>query len=136
MKLEDLVGLHKLTGVDTETEKLTYGWSRGESRNVINFVLDGITYTVTEDPGDGYRSTMEAIEVSKKKVMNMFKPVRVMCAMSTSRDEIILEFTDVKTGKIVLEVGTADYDDYYPNFVGCFTPENMWVNRNVKKENK
>jgi len=125
--LDDLVGEHKLSGVDMLDEKGEYG-----SAAVINFVLDGKTHTAVEDPDDGYRSALDKVFVSDKKVVNMFKPVKVLGVRKTGHDDTI-QFLDSKNGKLILEVGTDNNDDYYPSFVGNWTPENMAVNEDKAK---
>lgn len=90
-----------------------------------------LTYTAIEDPSDGYRSSMREIKVSKVVVKNTFKPVQVFGIMrhdNKYNKNDIIDFYDVKTGKIVLSVGTSDSDDYYPSFVAEFTPESMVLN--------
>jgi len=44
----------------------------------------------------------------------------------------VLDFVDATNGKIVLSIGTADIDDYYPGFVGDWTPENLSINEGAK----
>lgn len=129
MELNELVGLHELTGVDFNTESVeSYGVF--EDCNTINFVLDGKTYTAVEDPEDGYRSAMGEIKVSDFKVSNLFAPIRVFASMRVTKydDSDILDFHDLKNGKVVLSVGTDYSDSYYPSYVADFTPENMHVN--------
>ena len=132
MELQELVGLHKLSGVDMSNEKIKEEWGDSfEDCQVINFILDKKTYTAIEDPSDGYRSSMREIKLSKVVIKNVFKPVQVFGIMR--RDENynkndIIDFYDVKTGKIVLSVGTSNSDDYYPSFVAEFTPESMVLN--------
>ncbi len=121
MNLMDLIGLKELTGVDFDTESTN-------DAQTIYFVLDGKTYAASEDPVDGYRSCMKDIIESKYKVKNKFRPCRVLGTMRDGGCDI-LDFIDVKTGKVVLSVGTDDADDYYPCWVARFTPENMWINR-------
>jgi hypothetical protein len=55
--LKDLVGLHTLSAVET-------GYAK--DKNYISFILDGKTYTAWEDECDGFRSCMEALEVSRR----------------------------------------------------------------------
>ena len=60
----NLVGRHVLTGVDQGIIEIY-----GEEGNWVSFTLDGVTYTATEDPDDGYRSyLMDDLAVSKKNV--------------------------------------------------------------------
>lgn len=133
VELKDLVGLHQLTGVDMDNEltKEHYGWEEFMHCQVINFMLDGITYTVSENPEDGYRSSMREILVSNKPIKNKFEPVQVNGVMRPNTrgySNDIVDFYDVKTGKVVLSVGTEDLDDWYPNFVGYFDPTAMAIN--------
>lgn len=132
MELKDLVGLHKLSGVDMSNEKIKEEWGDSfEDCQVINFILDRKTYTAIEDPSDGYRSSMREIKQSKVVVKNKFTPVQVMGIMRGKGDwheNDIIDFYDVKTGKVVLSVGTSNSDDYYPSFVAEFTPESMVIN--------
>ena len=119
MELKDLVGRHWLSGVDFETEKDT-GYDKNDAQ-VINFILDGETYTATEDPSDGYRSCLSDIYKSRKRIKNSFYSIEVIGSM----DDEIIEFKAIQNEKIVLSVGTANSDDYYPSFVANFIPENI-----------
>lgn len=133
VELKDLVGLHKLTGVDFETEKIKDYCGNFEDAQVIRFCLDGKTYVATEDPSDGYRSCMSSLEVVNEKPKNTFEKVSVFGIMKTqshyNKCEII-QFYDVKTAQIVLEVGTDNSDDYYPSFIAHWAPENLYLNQN------
>ena len=131
MELKELVGLHKLTGVDMDSVSVNTWGSQFEDCQVINFVLDGQTYTATEDPDDGYRSNMRDIVKSDYKVKNKFKPCMVMGQMREDDKydtNEILDLVDVKTGKVVLSVGTENTNDYYPCWIATFTPESMAIN--------
>ena len=129
--LESLVGMHTLDAVDMSTEKVKKWGEYFENASVIRFRLDGKVYTAVEDPSDGYRSSMDKIFVSDDEIANSFPPCKVLARMKGrteySNNET-LECIDCITGKIVLEVGTDNYDDYYPSFVSNFHPENMAVN--------
>ena len=127
--LEDLIGLHKLSGVDYSTETIKTYSDSDELANAINFVLDGITYTAIEDDNDGYRSAMQQIYVSRFKVTNKFKPVKVVGMMRPAYGCDILDLVDIQTGKIVLSVGTDHSDNYYPSFVYEWKPENLCLNQ-------
>jgi hypothetical protein len=131
MELKDLVGKHILSGVDMNNESIKQWGNYFEDCQVINFVLDGITYTAIEDPDDGYRSTMRKIVTSDKVVSNIFAGQEVLAKMRENdryQENDILDLVDVVTGKIVLSVGTGNTNDYYPYWVAEFTPENMGVN--------
>lgn len=133
MELKDLVGEHLLSGADFGIKPKNEKEYEYEDANTITFVLDGRAYLVTEDPDDGYRSSMRDItEVTGVAIKNTFEPVRVLAryrersTYGSSCD--ILEVIDIVTTKVVLEVGTDNDDDYYPSYVANFTPENMAVN--------
>lgn len=134
MELKDLVGEHTLDAVDFSTERLpTYG-DKLEDCNVMRFRLDGVVYVAIEDPEDGYRSSMKELKIDDAKTMtNVFPPIKVIGKHRTegefSGEDDVLELIDAVTGKIVIEVGTDDIDDYYPGFVSNFRPEAMVTNR-------
>ena len=134
MELKDLVGEHELSGVDSITEEKKefepFGGCTLEFQ-VIRFVLDGKTYKATEDPADGYRSCMEEIEVTDEKITNNFPPQKVIGKMKPGdnfNDNDTIQFRDVVTGEIVLEVGTDYYDDLYPICIMYWNPENLAIN--------
>ena len=129
MELKDLTGLHFLTGVDRQNVEVD-----GDVADTISFVLDGVTYTATENPQDGYRSCMNDIAISDRKVLNTFPPCHVMARMDLGGEGYrgvceILELLDVTTGGCVLKVGTESADDYYPSYVAEFDPRVMAVNQ-------
>jgi hypothetical protein len=132
MELKDFVGLHKLSGVDTSSESVKEEWGDSfQDCQVINFILDWKTYAAIEDPQDGYRSSMREIKLSKVVVKNKFPATKVMGIMrgkTNYNEHDIIDFYDVKTGKIVLSIGTEDVDDYYPMFVAFFDPTAMSIN--------
>jgi hypothetical protein len=129
IELDSLIGEHVLDAVDMSTEKIKQWHDGFEDANVIRFRLDGKVYTAIEDPSDGYRSSLDRIFISDDKMTNEFPPCKVLArkkAPSEYHDENdTLELIDCVTGLIVLEVGTDNYDDYYPCFVGSFSPQNM-----------
>ena len=127
MELEDLVGTHMLDGVDygIVDDMANSGY---DFTNVISFRLDGIVYTATEDPDDGYRSSMRNLIVNKSSaIKNSFEPIQVIAKMSDCGN--ILLVTDPLTDEVVLEVGTDYSSDYYPSFVSNFNPEAMSINK-------
>jgi len=123
MKLEDLVGVHKLSGVD-----LSVAMDRGET-NCVAFRLDNVTYLAVEDEDDGYRSYMKELEITSKPIKNKFEPVEVMCTMSKIFDAYVLDIYDLKTSLLVLSVGTKNTEDYYPWCEFRYIPENMILNK-------
>lgn len=133
MELKDLIGKHVLTGVDCYNEDIQseYGSSTYHGQH-ISFVLDGLTYTAMEDDNDGYRSAMRDLKVSTHEMKNTFAPEEVVGKIRTKGEynstDDVLELISAKTGKIVLEIGTENVDDYYPGFVSNFRPENLSAN--------
>jgi hypothetical protein len=134
MELSDLDGKKcQLDAVDFSTESIKekYGDSY-EDCNVMRFRLDGIVYTAIEDPSDGYRSAMREINVDKNAVIkNTFSPVAVSCeyvksGLSEYSDACdILLIKETRSGRVIIEVGTDNTDDYYPSFVASFKPQNI-----------
>jgi hypothetical protein len=125
-----LVGEHLLDGVDMFDEQVKAEWGDDfELCEMMRFRLDGVTYLAIEDPCDGYRSSMREIKVSDTPMKNIFPVHRVIVSHRTKgefqKEDDVLEFRSVLTGKLVLEVGTSNVDDYYPCFVARFTPENL-----------
>lgn len=130
--LTDLLGERMLDAVDFTCEKIHQYSDEYEDASVCRFRLDGVVYMAVEDPNDGYRSSLGSLIVPNDKTMgNVFPPVAVIGRMMAD-DEYekhdVLEFVDAFTGKVVLEVGTANTNDYYPSFVASFHPEAMATN--------
>jgi hypothetical protein len=127
MELKDLIGEHKLSGVDVTSESVN-AYSR--DGDVVRFVLNGKTYKSIEDPDDGYRSYLSEIEVTDEKVTNNFPPQSVVGVMKPagSYDSDVIQFIDAVTGKVVLEVGTENVNDYYPCAIIYWSPENLAIN--------
>ena len=137
--LADLVGEHLLDAVDTEkiTVEPWEGAGYTEDVEAFSFRLDGKVYTALEDPDDGYRSSMDKIVESERPMRNVFAPVKVVGRHRTEGDhqrDNVLELIDVVTGKVVLEVGTANTDDYYPWWVATFDPTAMATNASSAPE--
>jgi hypothetical protein len=131
VRFEDLIGLHELSGVD----RLDTTHKYDDTAQVFRFVLDGKTYAATEDPEDGYRSSMGVFDLINDQVADCFLPVEVMCTVEGANNDdspcYILIMTDVNSGREVLRVGTENMDDYYPYFVTEWMPQNLFVNRGV-----
>lgn len=123
-QLEDLLGGHKLSGVD---------FSQDKDAAAMHFVLDGKTYSAVEDPDDGYRSMLGTLIESQLPVKNKFPACNVVGTWKADGDELVV-LLDCKTGKPVLEVGTDYSDDYYPCFIANFVPENMAINQKTSKK--
>lgn len=109
--LEDLVGRHYFSGVDFDG-------------NDIIFVLDDIAFVAREDPQDGYRSSMDKLDIYTNVVKNRFESVEVVAKLSGD----LLSLIDCDNEKEVLRVGTDESDSYYPYFVNEWIPENLSLN--------
>lgn len=66
---------------------------------------------------------MDRIVITDEEPKTSFKAVKVVGKMRDG-DNRTLELTHAKTGKLVLEVGTDNTDDYYPWYVASFYEEN------------
>lgn len=133
MELSDLVGLHILDAVDLSSEEVRTWGDEFEHAHVIRFRLDQVCYVAVEDPSDGYRSAMGEIHIEESPNMkNEFIGIDVFCRHKTDGSDgsssDTIQCFDVKNGKLVLEVGTENTDDYYPSFIASFIPENMSIN--------
>jgi hypothetical protein len=136
MTFKDLAELTKdgavLTAVKDEQVEGKSKYSGDFNR--FSFCLNGKTYSADEDPDDGYRSYCSSIEVSDEALPEAFLcEVKGRMADDGSYEvNDVLELVDVKTGWVVLEVGTANTDDCYPYCVQRFNPTAMAVNQGVK----
>jgi hypothetical protein len=133
VELDSLIGEHVLDAVDMSTEKVKSWGDHFEDAEVIRFRLDGVVYTAVEDPDDGYRSSMSRLFVSPNDEMrNVFPPTRVLARKKDGGEyggvNDTLQMIDLATGKVVLEVGTDNTDDYYPWFVAYFEPRHLAAN--------
>jgi hypothetical protein len=132
MELKDLVGEHLLSGFEYGSEKYEDYCGIEDDRQYLLFILDGITYLACENPEDGYRSCMEDLEITDRKVSNVFTPIKVYNTMMDNDDyqiNDVLEIHDGINGKVILSIGTINIDDYYPCFHCEYNPENMEINR-------
>ena len=133
IKLNDLTGLHKLSGVDfgqAPEYKPSYS---DDIPSTIDFIIDGEIYSAIENPSDGYRSSMGNFIKNRENIgiKNKFQENEVYGIMRNDgfyRGNDVIDFYDVKTNKIVLSVETGNCNDYYPYFVSDFNPENMCLN--------
>lgn len=128
VKLESLTGKHLLSGAFFDAvHEPQYEGGSSEECQVLRFTLDGQNYEAVEDPEDGYRSALKEIRKSEVAPATMFPAVEVVGEISDSEyggEDCILQFK-TSAGKIVMEIGTCDIDDYYPGFVALFRPENL-----------
>ena len=126
VKIDDLLGTHILTGVETDYVQVPASFGQETQRaNAIKFILDGITYTVIEDPDDGYRSSMNDAILVDGEVRNVFEPIEVSCRKKADEGSEmfdVLEMVNPSVSRVVVEFGTENIDDYYPSFVAAFYP--------------
>ena len=129
-----------LNGVDREQivlENYYYDYDDSVSE-CIRFKLNDVIYCAIEDNNDGYRSAMAELFISDEEIKNKFPGHEVITKMKKRNEDYYgdygkndtLMFIDVLTNKIVLEVGTDNYDDYYPMFVNGWRPNNLAINDN------
>lgn len=141
-ELKDFHGkIMKLEGVDTYIKEMPgepyfYNEPYMEDCQALSFKLDGVVYTAVEDPGDGYRSHMRDLLVNDIQIKNTFEGVEVEAVYLEKNPEAtwdygydVLQLVDTTTKAVVLSVGTANVDDYYPYFVSQFDPKAMSVNQ-------
>lgn len=130
--LESLAGEHLLSGVDGDTIQVQKWTDCTEPAEVLRFVLDGVIYEGIESPGDGYRNSMEGLYVTETPVRNVFAPIKVVGRYRNkgeySGTDDVLELIDAANGKVVLEIGTDNVDDYYPGFCAHWHPDRLAVN--------
>ena len=132
MTLSELVGIHTFSGIDYVPSVMNKDrWDN--FGNDILFCLDGVTYVMTEDEEDDYRSAMTDLEITERVIKNTFPGQTVECKYASKRDDEwgstdILQIYSLD-GKLILEMGTDDTDDYYPFTVFNYYPENMDINQ-------
>lgn len=133
---DDLLGVHTLDAVDFHIENDEDYFM--DDSTVCRFRLDGVVYEAKEDPEDGYRSSLKYIRIIEGwNPKNVFPACKVICSLRTEskrgyllEEDDVLEFKDVETDRIILEIGTEGISDWYPGFVASFHPENMVINQN------
>lgn len=128
-----------LAGIELEY----YGADSGDS----TFMVDSIVFKILEDPNDGYRSTLGAIDYTDQHNSIFFKTPVARVRIETydtagepddrpslkehggdDYDYALCEnqgyrLVDVTDGHVWLEFGTHNYDDYYPIFIFRHTPK-------------
>lgn len=129
--LEDFIGERRLRRVETTVK---HPFDNDASGIAIEF--DDCTLIAFEDPSDGYRSSLGALFVFPGALYNLggnlcsdYIDVPVVGRMSEPNEydstSDVLELIDTRNGKVILQVGTTNSDDYYPSFVALFNPENI-----------
>lgn len=131
--LSDLCGLRMLDARGEFVGEKQHDW-HDDSPRIVVLRLDGVLYWFQEDPSDGYRSMLSHVRVALDSdlpagCLAAFPPRLVSCAVRTKSTEEqygesdeVLVGTDEATGTVLFEIGTHNYDDYYPSFVSRWTP--------------
>lgn len=121
MRFEDFLGEHLFSGIEIQEDDGT------GARLLVT--IDGRTFLFRENPDDGYRSFIEEeVEEINWRPRYNFNAVKCRVEWQPSPQNRVLMFIDSENEKCFLEVGTADYDDWYPIAVIHFKPENMSCN--------
>ena len=98
------------------------------------FNIDGIVFKVLENPDDGYRSYLGAIDYSDTHSSLFFKrSVAKVKIIEFNEDPSDLDsssrlakgyrLVDVTDDHVWLQFGTGNYDDYYPYFMFSHYPK-------------
>lgn len=90
------------------------------------YKLDNTVWEAFEDESDGYRSYLGSIEQSRKEGIFFPDPVAEVEVVNVDDTEGCTfkgwELVDVDYNHVWLQVGTSNYDDYYPCFVFNYSP--------------
>ena len=109
-----------------------YGADEGDN----TFNVDGVVFKVLEDPNDGYRSMLGAIDYTDKHSSIFFRSpiarVRIVVYNDEDGDDAYMgsknqgyRLVDAVDGHVWLEFGTHNYDDYYPYFIFRHNPKEV-----------
>ena len=112
-----------LTGMELDY----YGADAGDH----TFKVDDIVFKVLEDPNDGYRSCLGAIDYTDEHSSIFFRtPIARVCIetyegrnQEWSQGDQGYQLVDIADGHVWLEFGTDNTDDYYPCFVFRHMPK-------------
>lgn len=129
LHLEDFEGQHFLSGVEFDSTD-PRSWSDENKANRITLVIDDIPFGFVEDPNDGYRSSMECVELSDAEVKNIFEPVLLDFTYWNEEyhDLLVAHLPNIHEKSLetaVLQVGTDHTDSYYPCYVDYWSPEKL-----------
>lgn len=97
-------------------------------KNDINgafFRINKKTFLITEDPSDGYRSSLDTISNMPHSFENVFPPVSVYLRKGEGYESEIIKMINVENDLVIFEFGTNTYDNWYPYFVCNFSPESI-----------
>lgn len=131
---KELLGKHQFSGIETGYMDYVdeYNWKNSNCQ-YVKFTLDGINYVAVEDPEDGYRSCCGVFQTDLTPPKFSFDPIEVICSFKPDDTKWydkndILVITDAVTNKIILEIGTRNWDNWYPCFHFEYHPEDMACN--------
>lgn len=79
----------------------------------------------TEDPSDGYRSSLDTISNMPHSFENVFQPVSIYLRKGEGYESEIIKMINVENDLVIFEFGTNTYDNWYPYFVCNFSPESI-----------
>ena len=97
------VDFNKLVGQKAQLYKRT---------ELNTFQLGEVIFEVIEDPSDGYRSSMESVEI----IDVYFLSKEFLAEITITKELEIFKLIDAE-GNLWLEFGTLHYDAYYPCFI-------------------
>jgi len=131
---EALVGIKALDAVDYDQTVISKGYNRGDKTSSIRIRLSDVVYEATENPDDGYRSSMAYFKRLPKhtKMKNVFPAVLVEVSHDTGSNDLLIGI-DLITRKEVFRIGTSNTDDYYPSYTDSFDPTAMVINQSHDK---
>jgi len=129
--LEELEGPHVLTGIDCGPATVIF-YDEEKEVYCCTFEISGGTFSIWENPDDGYRSHHDGPDKLSRRPKNVFGGVSVLCKHLDRYGDYgspcdILLVKNAETGAMILEVGTRDIEDYYPSFVCNFSAEAIGV---------
>ncbi len=91
------------------------------------YKLDDTIWEAIEDPNDGYRSYLASIQSKSNNANLIFfsDPIATVEVRETIIEHGFdgYNFVDVVDGHVWLEIGTENYDDYYPCFRFVYHPK-------------
>jgi len=133
-KIQLMVKRHFMSLIGLELDY--YGADAGGN----TFKVDDIVFKVLEDPSDGYRSMLGAIDYTNNNNSIFFQTPIAKVYLKTydivndedremSTNEQGYSLVDIVDDHVWLEFGTHNYDDYYPMFIFRHNPKSPNENR-------
>jgi hypothetical protein len=128
--LDAIIGIHVVDGMGEFISPAEAPYS--ESVRVFLLRIDGMVHVFQENARDGYRSCLGSSQVSEghdvirrmvpfpqPMTCNFIKRPRLYDFL---RNDDVIVVTDERTGLIHYEIGTENFDDYYPCFIASWSP--------------